>query len=71
MSRREPVLSLKDFHLVFISCSALCCLTLAYWGFRQYQTESGIGYALVALMSLLIAMGLAVYEIYFVRKIKV
>jgi hypothetical protein len=70
MCRRERVLSLKDFHVVFISSAVLCCLGLSYWALRHCQMGEGGGYCLSSLLSLLIAVGLVIYEIYFIRKIK-
>ena len=61
-------MSLKDFHVVFITASILLSLGFAYWGFVQYMQLRGGMYVGAALISLLSAIGLVVYEVAFIKK---
>ena len=57
-------MSLKAFHVFFISVSVLLCFGFGVWCFRNNgYTGMGVG-------SLLIGVGLIVYEISFLRKLK-
>lgn len=56
-------MSLKAFHVFFISVSALLALGVGYWGLRQGQTALGAG-------SLAAALGLIVYGRAFLRSKK-
>lgn len=54
-------MSLKWFHLVFITLSVALALGFGVWGLvGQYAT--------LGLLSLAVAAALVVYEVYFVRK---
>ncbi len=62
-------MSLKAFHVVFISASTLLAFALAAWCFGEGEgadagrTAAGVG-------SVAAGLGLAVYEAWFVRKIR-
>ncbi len=61
-------MSLKGFHLVFVTVSTLLCIFLALWGFLLAGDQSGMTLALGtvgAVGSLL----MPAYGIYFWRKI--
>jgi len=56
-------MSLKEFHVVFISASILLLIGFAGWGFQNARP-------LWAVLSAVAAALLGLYEIYFVRKTK-
>ena len=57
-------MSLKAFHVFFISVSVLLCLGFGVWCLRQ-PNQSVMGIA-----SFVIAAGLVAYEIVFLRRFK-
>jgi hypothetical protein len=64
-------MSLKAFHLVFIIASILLAVGFAAWSLVNYFSPHGGMWDLVAgLGSLLVAVGLVCYEIYFLKKLK-
>ncbi len=63
-------MSLREFHIVFITAVILLALGFAYWGFIQYQLFRQIFYAWTSIFSLLAVAGFAIYEISFIQKTK-
>ncbi|MBI4436168.1 MAG: hypothetical protein HY590_01990 [Candidatus Omnitrophica bacterium] len=63
-------MSLKEFHIVFMTSAVLLCLGFSYWGFVQYHELRGASYVVTAILSLVTAMGLVIYEISFIKKTK-
>jgi len=63
-------MSLKEFHIVFITASILLSLGFATWGFIQYNELHDALYLGASVLSIGAAGGLVIYEISFVRKIK-
>ena len=61
-------MSLKDFHIVFITASILLSLGFACWTFIQYKQLHEVIYAGVSFASFLFAVGLLIYEVSFVKK---
>lgn len=63
-------MSLKAFHIVFISASTLLAFGFAGWMFKGYQT-TGQGTDLVfGVGGVAAGLGLIVYGKYFLRKLK-
>ena len=62
--------SLKEFHIVFITASVLLAVGFATWGLAQYQERHDGIYVGAFLLSLMAAVGLVCYEVYFVKKTK-
>ena len=63
-------MSLKAFHVVFVSCSVLLMLLLAGWSignFREAGRTADLAYATGAVLA---AVGLLVYGWYFLKKLK-
>jgi hypothetical protein len=56
-------MSLKWFHIVFISLSVLVFMGFGLWGLFHQQTVLGVA-------SLLISAGLCVYGNYFLEKVR-
>lgn len=64
-------MSLKAFHLVFISASSALAFGFGVWELRSYGSADGrLGNLLFGLGSLLAGVGLIIYERYFLRKLK-
>ncbi len=60
-------MSLKAFHVIFIGAAILLAVGLGMWSLRQHQAADG-GWLLLALGSFAAAIGLALYETWFLRK---
>jgi hypothetical protein len=61
-------MSLRAFHVLFITLSivlALCCGGIAL---RDYFETGSFSRLSLSILALLVAIGLAIYEIYFLRK---
>ena len=63
-------MSLKAFHLFFISVSVLLSLGVGGWGIQSYLTDADTVGIVVGAFFLLLAIGLVVYEMRFIRKFK-
>lgn len=63
-------MSLKDFHVIFVTASVACAIGFGCWAFGQYTATSAAGYLATAVVSFLAAIALIVYEIQFVKKMK-
>lgn len=61
-------MSLKLFHLVFISLSILLAAGCAFWAFENYRAQAGVADLILGVVSVATALGLVVYEIWFLRK---
>jgi len=61
-------MSLRAFHLFFISLSAVMAAFCAAWAFGQYRTEHALIYAAGSAASALSVVGLAFYGAAFQRK---
>jgi len=63
-------MSLKVFHVFFISMSALMCSGIGFWRASEFMASGGAANAGQATASLLAAVGLIVYGVQFLRKFK-
>lgn len=63
-------MSLKAFHIAFITLSSLMCFGCGAWGLSQYVQTSDSGHLLFAIAGLLGGIGLIIYGIRFLRKLK-
>lgn len=63
-------MSLRGFHLVFISFATLLCLSLAVWCFGFAPDESGWAVKAMGAFSAILAVGLPYYGVRFYRKAK-
>jgi len=61
-------MSLRAFHLFFISLSAVMAAFCAAWAFSQFRAEHELIYALGSLASAVSVAGLAIYGAAFQRK---
>jgi hypothetical protein len=62
-------MSLKGFHVVFISASVLLAFLLAAWCFGS-AGEGGAGRTVAGLLAVAAGLGLAGYEAWFVRRMR-
>jgi len=63
-------MSLKAFHLVFVSLSVLLMLVLAGWCFGNYRQDGGTANLVWGALALVAAAGLVVYGRIFLKKLK-
>ena len=64
-------MSLKAFHLIFITAACALALGCAVWGLKDFFSEGGGPWDLVfGLGSLAAGVGLVLYERYFLKKLK-
>jgi len=62
-------MSLKGFHLVFVSASALVAFFFAFWCVASVR-DPGAGRMVAAVVSGLVGLGLFAYEAWFLRKMR-
>lgn len=64
-------MSLKVFHLVFITAATALAMGCGAWGFKSYFSDGGrAGDLVFGLGSVVTGVGLILYERYFVKKLK-
>jgi hypothetical protein len=64
-------MSLKAFHLVFVTASVLMCLSCAAWGYQAYRGPDGTqAHLLFSVGSVLAGLALLVYGRYFLKKLR-
>ena len=64
-------MSLKAFHVVFITASSALAVGFGVWALRNYFSPEGAAMDLVmGAGSLIVALGLIAYERYFLKKLK-
>jgi len=63
-------MSLKAFHVFFISISILLCLTVGGWGIQSFISGSNAIGILIGLFFILLGFALVAYELRFLRKFK-
>lgn len=64
-------MSLKAFHVVFITAASALAFGFGVWMLREYRLPAGnTGDLVFGVSSLIVGAGLLVYERYFLRKLK-
>jgi hypothetical protein len=63
-------MSLKAFHLVFITAATLLAFGFGGWLAKNFFAGGGAGNLISALLSFGAGIGLIVYECYFLKKTK-
>lgn len=63
-------MSLKAFHVVFISLSILMSLGVGGWGIQSFVTDSNTVGIIVGSFFLVLGIALGYYEMRFIRKFK-
>lgn len=63
-------MSLKTFHLLFVTASVILAFGFGAWGIEAYSSRGEEGTLLLALLSLLFGAGLIVYGVRVRTKLK-
>ncbi|MBI3096935.1 MAG: hypothetical protein HYY93_01620 [Planctomycetes bacterium] len=63
-------MSLKAFHIFFILVSTAFALGFGGWALREYARDGGLGMLATGAGSCLSSVALAVYGVWFLRKLK-
>ena len=64
-------MSLKAFHLIFITAACALCFGCGVWGLKDYYSADGRLFDLLFGLGSLVAGGILIlYERYFLRKLK-
>ena len=63
-------MSLKQFHVLFISICVLLCLGFGAWCVRSDYAHGKTAYLVAGCGSFALAVVLAIYEILFLRKLR-
>jgi len=70
IGNRSMHMSLKSFHIFFITVAMMLAFGFGVWGFRQFG-EHGEGlYLLLGILSGVMGVGLIVYGVQFLKKLK-
>jgi hypothetical protein len=68
VSAREDRMSLKAFHVIFMSAAVLLAVGLGLWSLDQRAQGRPGAWLAYAIASFAVALGLVVYEAWFLRK---
>ncbi len=63
-------MSLKAFHILFITLSTLLALGFGAWSLNEYSKQSDGRFLAMGILALVIGVALIVYGILFLRKLK-
>ncbi len=64
-------MSLKAFHIVFITAASALAFGFGVWMLREYRVYGGgVGDLIFGVTSMIVGAALLVYEGYFLRKLK-
>ncbi len=63
-------MSLKKFHLLFITTSVALCVFFGIWCLRRYGEADGASYVALAALAAAVAVGLVGYEVWFLKRMK-
>ena len=63
-------MSLKNFHIFFISLSTLLAFGFAIWGINSYSVSDNTTHLSLGIISLLVGVGLIIYGMKVFQKLK-
>jgi hypothetical protein len=63
-------MSLKAFHVIFITAASLLAFGFGVWMLRAYDAEGVKSDLIYGVSSLVVGMGLLIYEGFFLKKLK-
>ncbi len=63
-------MSLKAFHVIFITAASLLAFGFGAWMLRAYQAEGLKGDLIYGVASLVVGVALLIYEGFFIKKLK-
>ena len=65
-----PIMSLKGFHIVFISFSITLSILFGWWAINNYLQNSNSSFLVTSICAFIVALGLGIYEYFFIKKIQ-
>ncbi|TSA40805.1 MAG: hypothetical protein D4R57_01395 [Verrucomicrobiales bacterium] len=63
-------MSLKSFHLIFITAASLLAFGFGWWMLRAYSDSGMKADQIYGVTSLVVGAALLVYEVFFIKKLK-
>lgn len=63
-------MSLKMFHVVFVTCSLILTVGFAVWAFSNYRVSSQVSDLVYGIGSSVASIGLLIYGRIFLKKLK-
>ena len=63
-------MSLKAFHLIFITAASILAFGFGWWMLRAYEAEGVKSDQIYGVASFVVGVALLVYEAYFIKKSK-
>ncbi len=63
-------MSLKAFHIIFVTVSVLLSFGMAAWGLHRFLTQGKTSDLLFGIVGIVAAVALLVYGRYFLKKLK-
>ena len=62
-------MSLKNFHILFITVSLILSVSFGTWAVLAHREETGSAYLVMGILAFVVAVTLMVYGVWFLRKI--
>ncbi len=63
-------MSLKTFHIVFITVSTILCVGVGIWAISGYRSRGDVASLVVGVVALVAAVALVWYGLWFLKKLK-
>lgn len=63
-------MSIKEFHILFISVAVICLAFFSGWAFYNYSRNPAANLLLMGIIALLLVISLCIYEYFFIKKTK-
>jgi uncharacterized membrane protein len=63
-------MSLKTFHLIFVTAAVILAFGFGGWLMRASKTDSSVTEEVCGIVSVAVGVGLVIYEVYFLKKTK-
>jgi len=63
-------MSLKAFHILFVTLSTLLAVWFSVWSFSQYSDGAGTLYLAFGICGAVLVVALIVYGVWFLKKMK-
>ena len=62
-------MSLKSFHLIFITIVSLFTIFFGYWCYNEWSLYNEIKYIIFSILSIFLCVGLMIYSKWFLKEI--
>ena len=66
---KELVMSLKSFHLIFITIVSLITVFFGYWCYNEWSLYNDAKYIILSILSIIFCIGLIFYSKWFLKEI--